>query len=168
MISKRSLCFHSAGIKWYIGETKSSNFLLICFGGVFGFTRWKCFLSGSKSFCSDIVHNGHLHRHKTSTTDRFWLRKMRTRWNTYELQITRRPHTATPTKEEILLQSLFSCYTAASQACPGPGLPRVQHGCLTSAAPCPKQARLAEPHCLKISTSVWQTTLPAALRGHFP
>lgn len=88
MISKRSLCFHSAGIKWYIGETKSSNFLLICFGGVFGFTRWKCFLSGSKSFCSDIIHNGHLHRHKTSTTDRFWLRKMRTRWNTYELQIT--------------------------------------------------------------------------------
>lgn len=34
------LHFYSAGIKWYIRETNSSNFLLMYFGGGFGFTRW--------------------------------------------------------------------------------------------------------------------------------
>lgn len=37
----------------------------MCFGSGFGFTRWKGFPVKSKSFCSDIIHNMHLHPHNS-------------------------------------------------------------------------------------------------------
>ena len=72
------LNFPSAGIKWYIRETNSSNLFLMCFGSGFGFTRWKGLPMKSKWFCLDIIHNVHLHPHKSSnfTTNWFLLRKI--------------------------------------------------------------------------------------------